>query len=81
MAGNRSFYSNPEVDKLLDAAKNETDQEKRKELYERIQLIIVDEAPEVMLYNRVLSVGAQKNIEGFNMHPVTLHDFYPIYVK
>lgn len=32
-----------------------------------------------MLYNSVIIVGAQKNIKGLNIHPVTLHDFYPLY--
>lgn len=80
-AGNRTFYSNLEVDKLLEMAKNETNQEKRKEIYEDIQFRIVEDAPDVMLYNRVLAVGTQRDIEGFNIHPVTLHDFYPIYIK
>lgn len=80
-AGNRTFYSDPEIDDLLEKAKNETDQEKRKNLYENIQIKIVEDAPEVMLYNRILAVGAQKDIEGFDVHPVTLHDFYPVYIK
>ncbi|MGL5054942.1 MAG: glutathione ABC transporter substrate-binding protein [Fusobacteriaceae bacterium] len=79
--GNRDFYSNQKVDTLLDEAKITIDQEKRKKLYEEIQMIIVNDAPDLMLYNRILAVGTQKDIGGFNVHPVTLHDFYPVYIK
>ncbi|MGL4981112.1 MAG: glutathione ABC transporter substrate-binding protein [Fusobacteriaceae bacterium] len=79
--GNRDFYGNNEVDSLLDLAKTTVDQEKRKELYEEIQKIIVKDAPDLMLYNRILAVGTQKDIAGFNIHPVTLHDFYPVHIK
>ena len=80
-AGNRTFYKNPKVDELLDKAKMTTDPEERKKLYEEIQLLIVDDAPDIMLYNRILAVGAQKNIKGLNIHPVTLHDFSTVYIE
>lgn len=78
--GNRSFYSNSEVDKLLDEAKTTVNQEKRKELYKKIQEIIVYDTPHIMLFNTVSLVGAQKNIKGLNVHPIAaLTDFYPVY--
>ncbi len=79
-SGNRTFYSNSEVDKMLDQGKIEINKEKRKKLYEKIQLQIVEDAPEIMLFNRELAVGVQKNIKGFEVHPVTLHDFYPVFI-
>lgn len=79
--GNRDFYSNPVIDSLLDEARESVNQEKRKELYEKIQIELVNDAPDIMLFYRVLAVGTQKNIEGLNLHPVTLHDFYPVYIK
>jgi peptide/nickel transport system substrate-binding protein len=44
-------YSNPEVDRLLDAARVETDQAARKDLYDQAAKIIVDEASYIYLYN------------------------------
>ncbi len=79
--GNRTFYSNPKVDELLEKGKNSIVPKEREEIYEEIQKIIVEDAPEVMLYNRILGVGVQGDIEGLNLHPVTLHDFYPVYIK
>lgn len=71
-AGNRDFYENEKVDELLDKAKTEIDPETRKKLYEEAQILIVNNAPDVMLYNRNLTVGAQKYIKGLGIHPVTL---------
>lgn len=79
-AGNRDFYENKKVDELLDRAKTETNQDVRKKLYEEIQMTIVEDAPDVMLYNRNLTVGARKNIQGFKIHPVTLYNFATVYI-
>ncbi len=46
---NNTEYSNPEVDRLLEQARVEQDQEKRSELYQQAEQIIVDEAPWVPL--------------------------------
>lgn len=42
--GNRSRYSNPEVDQICDEAERETDAERRVELYEELQRIVADDA-------------------------------------
>ena len=43
--GNLVFYSNPEVDRLLDEARQTADIEKRKELYGEVQEITGEEVP------------------------------------
>jgi peptide/nickel transport system substrate-binding protein len=48
-------YSNPEVDRLLDAARRELDQSKRKDLYWRLHEIIADDQP----YTWVVQVSAK----------------------
>ena len=48
---NFQFYSNTEVDQLLDDARVETDQAARKALYDQAAKIIVDEASYIYLYN------------------------------
>ena len=42
--GNRSRYANPEVDQLCDEAAQETDWDRRVELYEEMQRIVSDDA-------------------------------------
>lgn len=76
--GNRSFYSNALVDLLLDKGKTTVSESERLKIYQQAQEQIVNDTPHVMLYNSVIIVGAQKNIKGLNIHPVTLHDFYPL---
>jgi peptide/nickel transport system substrate-binding protein len=44
-------YSNPEVDELLDAARTETDEDARKDLYDQAVELIVDEVSYAYLYN------------------------------
>jgi len=64
-AGNRSFYSNPEVDKLLEAGKTELDPEKRKDIYKQIQEIIRRDIPMYMIVYPLQNVVTQKNIKNF----------------
>lgn len=73
--GNRTFYMNEEVDSLLEKGRKTIDENERKEIYGRIQDIIVDDSVEVMLYYKILSVGTQKNIKGLNLYPIPIHDF------
>lgn len=42
---NKAFYSNPEVDRLLDAARVEPDRQRRIGMYREASRIIVDDAP------------------------------------
>jgi peptide/nickel transport system substrate-binding protein len=46
---NGSGYSNPEVDRLLEAAAVETDLEKRRALFREFQIIVATDLPDVNL--------------------------------
>lgn len=50
-AGNISRYQNPRVDKLLEDARKETDQQRRKVLYFEFQRYLVEDAPVVFMYH------------------------------
>lgn len=58
-------YSNPELDELLDAARVETDQEARKEMYDEIATIVVDEASYIYLYNPDNIDAWSPNVSGY----------------
>lgn len=47
---NRSFYMNPRVDTLVDQARAETEQSKRKQMYVEIQRILADDLPYINLW-------------------------------
>ncbi|RXJ01721.1 glutathione ABC transporter substrate-binding protein [Anaerobacillus alkaliphilus] len=50
--GNRTFYSNPVVDDLLDRARQSTDQNERNDLYKQISEILVDDVPMVFTHHQ-----------------------------
>jgi peptide/nickel transport system substrate-binding protein len=58
-------YSNPKVDKLLDAGKTETDQTKRKQIYDQAAKQIVDDASYIYLYNPDVADAWTPEVQGF----------------
>lgn len=50
-AGNLSQYQNPRVDKLLEDARKETDQQRRKLMYLEFQRYLVEDVPAIFLYH------------------------------
>ena len=66
---NRSRYSNPEVDKLLNAAVNETDRSKAKDLYQRAWTLISSDLPLVPLWYPANMVVANKRIGNISINP------------
>ena len=77
-AGNRSFYSNPEVDKLLEEGRTELDPEKRKAIYKEIQEIIRRDIPMYMIVYPLQNVVTQKNIKNFKLDPANSHKIYGV---
>ena len=72
---NRGFYVNPEVDRLIDLARRETDLEKRKSAYYRIQQIVADELPYVSLFYVDNVAVYNKRIEGMTLYPAGEYEF------
>ncbi|WP_423801969.1 glutathione ABC transporter substrate-binding protein [Neobacillus sp. SAB-20_R2A] len=68
-AGNTFFYSNKEVDSLIEAARREKDQEKRKELYAQSQELEMKDV--VYIPVRVIEnlAAVSKNVDGFAISP------------
>jgi peptide/nickel transport system substrate-binding protein len=48
--GNRGYYSNPQVDELIDDARSTVDRERRKRDYDAIQQIVAEDLPYVNLW-------------------------------
>ncbi|RKZ21963.1 hypothetical protein DRQ18_03535 [bacterium] len=74
-AGNRSFYSNPEVDRLIEGGMREINPVKRREIYRRAEEIIVEDAPWVFLYHSVDFYLVSPKIHGFVPHPINFEKF------
>ncbi|MDQ0198738.1 glutathione ABC transporter substrate-binding protein [Neobacillus ginsengisoli] len=70
-AGNSFYYSNPEVDKLIEQARRETNEAKRKELYEKAMKIELDDAVYVPIRNYEHIAANSKNVSGFWLNPAS----------
>ena len=67
---NRSGYSNPEVDRLLDLAWSETSYKERNDIYRRIEKMILHDSPIVPLdYDRSRFL-VRPNVRGFSLSPM-----------
>jgi len=67
--GNRSFYSNPQVDKLIQEGRLETNPTKRLAIYAQAQQIEVQDAPMVFLHNSTFLTATTSNVKGYWMSP------------
>jgi peptide/nickel transport system substrate-binding protein len=75
MGGNRGHYRNPEVDALLDQARVESDQGKRRELFSKVQKIIAEDLPYLsLLFMDNVSVH-RKRISDVQLSPTGDYDF------
>ncbi len=66
---NDSRYSNPQVDELLNQARRESDEAKRKALYDEVMQIAHEEVPYVFLYQPNNVFGMRANVTGFTYVP------------
>ncbi len=67
-------YSNPEVDKLLDAARTTADKAKQAELYGKFQEIVAKDGPGSVVYVQNFACGVSKKVQGFSPSPLMLVD-------
>ena len=80
-SGNRGYYSNPEADKLIDAAKAEMDWAKREPMYKELQKIITEDVAWVPLLQTQSYAGMNKNLMDAKVSKLTpFHDFTNAYV-
>jgi peptide/nickel transport system substrate-binding protein len=66
---NSGYYSNPEVDALLEEARTATDQDRRAELYREMQVIVQEDAPWVFVANWVQNAVTSDRVENFTLEP------------
>ncbi len=66
---NSSYYSNIDVDEMLDQARMSTDIEERAALYRDIQQVVHDEAPWIFVANWKQNAVSTANVQGFELQP------------
>jgi ABC-type transport system substrate-binding protein len=72
---NTSFYGTPEVDQLLNQANEETDQAKRKDLFNQAERRIVDDAPWLFVGHMKQQAALRKRVQGFVQQPTYIYYF------
>jgi len=73
---NRGKYSNPEVDKLLQQARELESNDERKKIYSQVSSILIEDAPFIFTgYQPVVDVWNEK-VQGFEVYPDQLLRFY-----
>lgn len=66
---NTTGYSNPAFDDLVDQARTETDEAKRKELYIAVRQIAFDEVPIILAHYETINYLMRKNVHGSTVNP------------
>ncbi|RNB89474.1 ABC transporter substrate-binding protein [Brevibacillus fluminis] len=70
LSGNRSFYKNDEVDKLVREAASLQDKEQRLKLYQDVTKIVNEDAVYVYLDQRQYVLPISKKVQGFKYNPM-----------
>ena len=79
-AGNRSFLADPDVDKLIEEARSNTNEEERKELYKELAIKLDEINNNIPVYFSSINVGANKKVEGFVMDANGYHSLEKVKV-
>ncbi len=79
---NQSGYSNPEVDRLLEAARVEQDWETRKALYNEAEQLIVDDVPWVLLWFSGENIVLLKPyVKGYALTPLIVPKLKDVWIE
>jgi len=69
---NWNSWSVPEIDALLEQGRRTMDQKKRKEIYDKVQIMILENVPHLWLFSAERIDFTQNSVKGFKQHPTTL---------
>jgi peptide/nickel transport system substrate-binding protein len=72
---NRGFYSNPEVDRLIDQATSAIDDETRATLYREVQQRVAEDAPYISLWYKTNVAVAQPSLSGVRVSALAEFSF------
>ncbi|HTZ97214.1 MAG TPA: ABC transporter substrate-binding protein [Terriglobales bacterium] len=72
---NRTYYSNPRADALIDQARSELDQAKRKVLYAELQQILSEDLPYIDLWYQDNVLVHTKRVHNLTLNPAGNYDF------
>ncbi len=77
---NFTYYSNPELDELLEYARTlPADSEESLAAYREVQEIVLEDAPYAFLFYEYDNAAAQEHVKGWEMHPYVAQNFLNIH--
>lgn len=77
---NMVAYSNPELDRLIDAARTEVDEAKRNEMWHKVDRILHEDQPYTFLLNREAVVFVDKRFRNYDIPKTGYANWPAIYV-
>jgi peptide/nickel transport system substrate-binding protein len=72
---NRSFYSNPRLDALIERGRTELDEDVRKQIYAEIQMILAKDFPYINLWYQDNVLVHSKRVQNLTLNPSGNYDF------
>ncbi|UCZ53112.1 ABC transporter substrate-binding protein [Bacillus shivajii] len=78
--GNRKYYSNDEVNRLIDEAKRNVDDDVRAELYMEAQRLIHEDAPHIPLVHSIPTLAGSERVHDYVPHPSTSESLKNVYL-
>jgi dipeptide transport system substrate-binding protein len=78
---NFTEWCNKEFDDLLVKARQTSDVKARTEMYEKMQVILKEDAPEFTIAHSVVFEAMRANVVGYKVSPLGAHQFYGVDLK
>ena len=69
---NWNSWSVPDLDAMLEEGRRTMDFKKRKDIYDRVQIMILENVPHLWLFSADTIDFTQTSVKGFRQHPTTL---------
>jgi oligopeptide transport system substrate-binding protein len=77
---NNTGWSNPDYDRLIAAARSETDEAKRFELFHQAERILMEAMPIIPIYYYVDKNMLKRDVRGFHRNPLDQHPLSAIWI-
>lgn len=79
--GNRSWYSNPQVDALIEKGRTTMKWEEREPIYKEIQKKVMEDAVWIPLFAKETVIAMNKDLEGIEISPIDSHIYVYGYIS
>ena len=78
---NRTRYSNPKLDELLELGRIETDEVVRADIYKEVQEMINTEAPAAFIHHQAYLTGYANNVTGLSVDATGIYQIQNVQIN